>query len=194
MPCVAVSGNFQMMGHHLILGEQLDYLTGESVADTHDERYRQALAKLLVEKKGYDKSDIVPRRKLLVMAGDKCAQIQIDLTVLINDTAAMIIRYGPGSLVTRHRPAIAASRVLTAYQIPLVVVTNGLDADILDGKTGSVLSKGLDTIPDKQALSLRCSAGTTEPIAPKRAESEQRILYAYDVDDSCPCDDNICRL
>jgi hypothetical protein len=194
MPCVAAPGDFKMTGHHLILGEQVDYLTGEAIADTHDERYRQTLAKLLVEKKGYYKSDILPRRKLIVAAGDKRAQVQIDFTVLMNDAVAMIIRYGPGSLVTRHRPAIAASRVLVAYQIPLVVVTNGLDADVIDGKTGTVLSKGLDTIPDRQALLARCHAGAREPISPERAESEQRILYAYDVDDSCPCDDNICQL
>ncbi len=182
-----------MTGHHLILGEQVDYLTGETIADTHDERYRQALAKLLVEKKGYRKSDILPRRKLTVAAGDKRAQIQIDFTVVLNDAVAMIIRYGPGSLVTRHRPAIAASRVVAAYQIPLVVVTNGLDADVLDGKTGSVLSKGIDTIPSRQALLDQCHAGAKKLISPERAESEQRILYAYDVDDSCPCDDNICK-
>ncbi len=183
-----------MTGHHLILGELADYLTGDALEDTHDERDRQALAKLLVKEKGYDKSDIVPRRKLIVTAGDKCAQVQIDFIVKINNTISMILRYGPGSLVTRHRPAIAASRVLTAYQIPLVVVTNGLDADVIDGKTGSVLSKGLDTIPDRQALLARSRSDAKEPIAPERAESEQRILYAYDVDDSCPCDDNICRL
>ncbi len=191
---VKTKRDLQMTGHHLILGEQMDYLTGEAIADTHDERYRQALAKLLVEKKGYYKSDIFPRRKLTVVAGDKCAQVQIDFTIVLNDTATMIIRYGPGSLVTRHRPAIAASRVVAAYQIPLVVVTNGLDADIIDGKTGSVLSSGIDAIPSRQSLLDRCHAGSREPISPKRAESEQRILYAYDVDDSCPCDDTICRL
>jgi hypothetical protein len=191
---VKTKRGLQMTGHHLILGERIDYLTGETIADTHDERYRQALAKLLVEKKGYYKSDISPRRKLTVVAGDKCAQVQIDFTIVLNDTAAMIIRYGPGSLVTRHRPAIAASRVVAAYQIPLVVVTNGLDADIIDGKTGSILLKGIDAIPSRQALLDRCHAGAREPISPKRAESEQRILYAYDIDDSCPCDDTICRL
>jgi hypothetical protein len=183
-----------MNGHHLILGEMVDYLTGESIPDTHDERYRQSLAMLLVEEKGYAKSDILPRRKLIVAAGDKCAQIQIDLTVVLENAVAMIIRYGPGSLVTRHRPALAASRVVAAYQIPIVVVTNGLDADVLHGKTGSILSKGLDSIPDRQNLLDRCHAHTNEPISPKRAEAEQRILYAYDVDDSCPCDDTICRL
>lgn len=183
-----------MTGHHLILGELVDYLTGEALEDTHDERYRQALAKLLVENKGYHKSDILPRRKLIVAAGDKRARVQIDFTLLVKDAIAMIIRYGPGSLVTRHRPAVAASRVMTAYQIPIVVVTNGLDADVIDGKTGRVLSSGLEAIPDRQALLARCHAGVKDPISEQRAEAEQRILYAYDVDDSCPCDDTVCRL
>jgi len=194
MPCVAGHKDFQMTGHHLILGKLVDYLTGKPIVDTHDERYRQALAKLLVEKKGYVKTDIFPRRKLTVVAGDKCAQVQIDFTVVLNDTTVMIIRYGPGSLVTRHRPAIAASRVVDAYQIPLVIVTNGLDADVIDGKTGNVLSQGIDSIPSRQTLLDQYHTGAKEPISPERVTSEQRILYAYDVDDSCPCDDTICKL
>ena len=37
-----------MDGHHLILGETVDYITGNIVADTHDERYRQKIAHLLI--------------------------------------------------------------------------------------------------------------------------------------------------
>ena len=183
-----------MNGHHLILGKQIDYLTGETIADTHDERYRQDLAKQLVEKEGYKKSDLLPRRKLTVTAGGKSAQIQIDLTITLDNRVAMIIRYGPGSLVTRHRPSIAASRVMTSYQVPLVVVTNGRDADVLDGKTGRVLARGIASIPSRQTLFARIRAEAPEPISPERAQLEQRILYAYDVDDSCPCDDSICKL
>ena len=41
--------------HHYIYGTCVDYLTGETIVDTDDERCRQELAKLLVEKKGYAK-------------------------------------------------------------------------------------------------------------------------------------------
>ena len=40
-----------MNGHHLILGELDDFVTGQRLADTHDERYRQRLSRLLVEEK-----------------------------------------------------------------------------------------------------------------------------------------------
>ena len=33
-----------------------------------------------------------------------------------------------------------------------------------------------------------------KPISANRVEMESRIVYAYEVDGSCPCDDTICRL
>jgi len=183
-----------MNGHHLILGECRDYLSGKNIADTHDERYRQFLAKHLVEKLGYQKSDLVARRKLKVAAGDKCALIRIDLSVVLKDQTAMILRYGPGSLVTRHRPSIAASRLLSPYQIPVVVVTNGEQADILDGKTGAVMAQGLESIPTREMLLRSVRNHDFQLISDESIEREQRILYAYDIDDSCPCDDTVCRL
>jgi hypothetical protein len=99
-----------MDGHHLILGEIADFVTGETLRDTHDERYRQSIARLLVEQKGYLKKDIRPRWDLRVTAGEKCALVKIDFSIVMNDRVYMMIRYAPGSLVTRHRPSLAASR------------------------------------------------------------------------------------
>ncbi|MGR0480634.1 MAG: hypothetical protein ACTFAL_04315 [Candidatus Electronema sp. V4] len=38
-------------GHQLVYGSLRDYLTGELLPDTDDERFRQQLARLLVEEK-----------------------------------------------------------------------------------------------------------------------------------------------
>ena len=62
-----------MNGHQLILGELVDFVTGETLKDTHDERYRQKIARLLVNQKGYLKTDIEPRKELLVKADAKKA-------------------------------------------------------------------------------------------------------------------------
>ncbi len=182
-----------MGGHHLILGELTDFITGESLDDTLDERYRQELARILVEERGYARSEIVPRTPLTARAGDQRAVLKIDLTVSIGDRAGMILRFGPGSLVTRRRPSLAASRLLTGYQIPVVVITNGEDAEVLDGDTGKVIGTGLDAIPGRDALVDRMAAADFAPVSPDRAERESRILFSYDVDGSCPCDDTICR-
>jgi len=106
----------------------------------------------------------------------------------------MIIKYGPGSITTRHRPALSASRLVAPYQVPLAVVTNGVDADILDGSTGKIISNGFDTIPSKTELLNLSEKFILNAIPENRAETESRILYAYEVDGSCPCDDTICRI
>ena len=183
-----------MEGHHLILGEIDDLITGEIIKDTHDERYRQKIARLLVDCKGYLKSDIEPRKNLLVQAGDNRALIKIDFLINLADRRCMIINYGPGSLVTRHRPALAASRVVAPYQIPIAVVTNGEDAEILEGSSSKVLSRGLDNIPSKTELNKYAAGADFIKIPVERAAMESRVLYCYEVDDSCPCDEDICKL
>ena len=183
-----------MDGHHLVLGELVDYITEETLTDTHDERYRQKLARFLVDEKHYLKSDITPRVDVFARAGEKCAKIPIDFQITQTNRVCMIIKYGPGSLVTRRRPALAASRLMTPYQIPVVVVTNGETAEILEGAGGKVVAIGLTAIPSRKELSEQVSSFPFEPITRHRAEMESRILYAYDVDDRCPCDETICRL
>ena len=183
-----------MNGHHLILGELDDFITGEPLSDTHDERYRQKLARLLVEEKGYLKSDILPRMELFVHAGNKRAILRIDFGIRLSVGIAMVVKYGPGSLVTRRRPALAASRLIAPYQVPVVVVTNGESAEILEGESGEPIAAGLDAIPSKEALARKVSTKPFSPISDDRAEMESRILYAYEVDGSCPCDDTVCKL
>ncbi|MFC1858549.1 type I restriction enzyme HsdR N-terminal domain-containing protein [Thermodesulfobacteriota bacterium] len=181
-------------GHHLVLGELKDFITGETLEDTHDERYRQNIARLLVEQKGYFKDDIEPRCALSALAGDKRAIIKVDFKITLAGKVGMIVKYGPGSIVTRRRPALAASRLLTAYQIPVVVVTNGEDAEILDGSSGKKIATGLESVPTRTELMKDIKDQNFASISAHRAEMESRIIYAYEVDDSCPCDDTICRL
>ena len=181
-------------GHHLILGELIDFITGETIQDTHDERYRQKLARLLVEHKGYVKKEIEPRREILVRAQDKKAVIKIDFNVTLFDKIGMIIKYGPGSLVTRRRCVLALSRLVAAYQVPVVVVTNGEDAEIVNGATGEVISFGLESIPDKLELGKRVKQANFNPISARQAEMESRIVYAFEIDGSCACDETICRV
>lgn len=183
-----------MGGHHLILGEISDYITGEILADTHDERYRQKIARLLVAHKAYAKTDIHPRIPLIVAAGNRKGRLWVDLTVSVDDRTAMVIKYGPGSMVTRYRPALAISRLVAPYQVPVVVVTNGQAADILDGKSGKLIASGFDRIPSRGDLAQQMRQADWSPITSERAGMEARIVYAFEIDGSCPCDDTTCRI
>lgn len=181
-------------GHHLILGELIDFITGEPIQDTHDERYRQKIARFLAKQKGYLKEEIEPRCELLVTADNNKAIVKIDFKVNLFGKVCMIIKYGPGSLVTRYRCALAASRLVAPYQVPWVVVTNGEDADIIEGATGRVISSGFESIPTKSELIDTLENKHFDHISAKQAEMESRIVYAFEVNGSCPCDDTICRL
>ncbi len=49
-----------------MLGETTDYITGEAVVNTHDERACQTIARFLLDRKGFRKSDLETRRRLTV--------------------------------------------------------------------------------------------------------------------------------
>jgi hypothetical protein len=183
-----------MGGHHLILGEIHDFITGETLTDTHDERYRQKIARLLVTRKGYAKADIHPRIPLVVSAGNRKGRLWVDFAVTVDGRTAMVIKYGPGSLVTRHRPALGISRLVAPYQVPIVVATNGESADILDGRTGTAMASGLERIPTRTDLVRTAALAEFKRISPERAQMEARIVYVYEIDGGCPCDDTACRI
>ncbi len=170
---------------YLVLGEIEDYITGKTIKETHDERYRQKLAHILVDDKGYKKDEIKTNYKLPVNVVDKNAEINIDLIVTLSDKICMIIKYGPGSIVTRTRPALAASRLITGYQVPVIVVTNGEDAEIIDGSTGDVFSNGLESIPSKSELIDIVKHNNFKPVSTKHAVMEARIIYAFEIEGSC---------
>ncbi|MCK5544908.1 MAG: type I restriction enzyme HsdR N-terminal domain-containing protein [Desulfobulbaceae bacterium] len=170
--------------HHIIYGTFTDYVSGETVVDTDDERYRQKLARFMVEEKGYTKDDLESLTKIETLFSGQFVASRIDLVVSLNEKRFMIIRYGPGSLVTRERPAIAAARVLDpAHRIPLAVVTNGEDAELLDTFTGKIIGKGLDSIPKKEeAFDLIKTLDFSPFPEGKKREREMRILNTFDVE------------
>ena len=178
--------------HHYIYGTCTDFITGESIVDTDDERCRQQLAKLLVEEKGYAKSDLEPRLSIETLYVGQYVVSTIDITISLEGKRFMILRYAPGSITTRERSAIAAARVLDPdHQIPFAVVTNGRDAVLLDTYSGKIIKQGLDAIPDKEEAVQMFEALKFEPFTDEeRIDKERRILNAYDIEVCCvggPC-------
>jgi hypothetical protein len=178
--------------HHRIFGTCIDYLTGESIIDTDDERYRQKLARMLIEEKGYQRQELESRLRIETLFAGQYVVSTIDFVVSVQGRRFMVIRYGPGSLVTRERPAIAAARVLdVANQLPLTVVSNGEQAEILDTYTGKVKLHGLHNIPDRDTAKSLLPQLIFAPLTdPGRRERELRILNAFDAEACCvggPC-------
>ena len=178
--------------HHLVLGELNDFLTGAVLTDTLDERYRQKIIKNFVLVGKFEKKEIETNILLEVVAGEKKATIKVDFLITYQKKAIALIQYAPGSLVTRRLSTLALSRILKPYQIPIVVITNGEDAEILDGYSGKVMATGLDHIPDKKVIEENMASFSFEPIQQVRFDQASRIAYACEVDGTCPCDSDIC--
>jgi len=178
--------------HHYIYGTCTDFLTGETLVDTDDERCRQELARFLVQEKGYDRQDMEPRLCIETLYSGQFVASTIDITVRMAGKRFMILRFAPGSLVTRERAAIAAARILEpAYQIPLAVVTNCKDAEVLDTYSGKVIGQGLGAIPGRKEAEALVKSLRFEPFTDTaRIDREKRILNAYDIEICCaggPC-------
>lgn len=183
-----------MSTHHLILGETVDYITGRTIVDTHDERARQKIARFLVEEKGYSRDDIEVRREIPLIVDGNRATSRVDFVIRLDGRAFAIIIFGPGSLVTRERSTLAAARLVESYAVPFAVVTNGKDAEVMETKSGHVIAEGLEAIPSKEEALERIRTLTFEKVPEKRLEKEKRILYVFDVLAERECDEFTCSL
>ncbi|MDF1613961.1 type I restriction enzyme HsdR N-terminal domain-containing protein [Desulfurivibrio dismutans] len=177
--------------HHMTYGYLQDFLTGETLVDTDDERYRQHLARLLVEEKGFAKEEIESRLKIETLFAGRFVLSRIDFLIRLAGRPLLLLRYGPGSLVTRQRPALAAARVLDPQGvIPLTVVSNGQDAEVMDSYSGKVVAQGLGAIPARWELRQQEAALENRPLPAGQREPELRILNAFDYEACCagdPC-------
>ena len=181
----------EMNPHHLVMGEITDFLTGITLADTHDERYRQKLAKRLVLDLGFYNEELVKDWEITVSAGSQKAKLKIDFLISLNGRTCMAVKYAPGSLVTRRLSNLAFSRIIRPYQIPIMVTFNGEDAEIINGSTGKVTAHGIDGIPKREAL---LALDSFPSISAELFEKASRIAFACEVNGACPCDTDICVL
>lgn len=174
-------------GHHIVYGALQDYLTGQVLPDTDDERIRQELARLLVEELGYRRQEVEPRLTIVSEYAHRVVTT-IALTVRLAGKRLFILRYAPGSLVTREKAAIAAARIVDPdYRVPLAVVTNGRDAELLETAHGKVLATGMACIPSRQQAEELMRQCVFEPFAdPEKRDQALRILNVFDLD--------VCRL
>jgi Type I restriction enzyme R protein N terminus (HSDR_N) len=178
--------------HHLVLGKLNDFLTDAVLADTLDERARQKIARALVLEGKFEKTDIEANINLEVVAGHKKAVLKIDFLVNFQGKTTALIKFAPGSLVTRRLSTLALSRIIKPYQVPIVVITNGQGAEILEGDSGKVISTGFHNLPDREIIEKNMPSFSFKPIHKALFDQASRIAYACEIDGACPCDSDIC--
>ena len=159
-----------------------DFITGENVPNIGAEANRQAVEKILVEQRGFSKSDIEVGVDIdLVIAGAPYRS-KIDLVVRAGQKRAMVIKCAAGSLGSREREVVSAARLLDTYQIPFALVSDGVTAILLDTIAGKVVSQGIEAIPTKDALDAQLDGIEWVPVSEKKIEREKLVFRTYDME------------
>lgn len=158
----------------------IDFITGKEVPDTGSEANRQAVERLLVEEKGFDKTDINVDTPLEIRVDGETYRSKVDLVIRVAGRRFMILKCAAGSLGSREREVISASRLLDTYQIPFAAVSDGRTAIVLDTVSGKRIGEGMDAIPTKEAAIKHFRGMPLFPLPDDRREKEKLIFRSYD--------------
>ncbi len=157
-----------------------DFVTGKEVPDTGSEANRQAVEQLLVEKKGFDRSDINVDTPIELRIDGETYRTTADLVIRVAGRRFMLIKCAAGSLGSREREALSAARLLDTYQIPFAAVSDGKNAIVLDTVSGKRIGEGLDAIPAKEEAVKQFQGLPLFPLPNDRREKEKLIFRSYD--------------
>ncbi len=171
------------------MSEICDYITGRLFPDTDDERIRQKIERLLIDKKGYSRQDIEVDRDFEIVIEEEVYRPKTDLIVSVEGKRFMLMRCARGSLVSRETEVVSCARILDDYQIPFAVVPTGEDAEVLETVSGEVIGNGLESIPSKEKSLEAVKQIEFKKLQEKRIEKEKRIFLAFEAI-KCPskCD------
>lgn len=167
--------------HEVSLGQTIqDYLTDENLEVTTYEDLRQGLARLLVEEKGYPKTNLTPRVPIQFEIDGKLFSRKIDLLAHDDQNNALLaLLFCSGTPETYTREAVYAGRLLPGGPAPLVVVTDTKDARLLRTRDGKELASGFSSIPTWEHLQELRKEHPAPTLDPRRIAREQRVFYMY---------------
>jgi len=158
----------------------VDYITGKTVPNIGVEEIRQRVEQYLVEVKGYRKEDICVDADIESDIDGSCYASQLDLVVAVENRNFMVIKCAAGSLESREREVISASRIFALSLVPFAVVSDSKTAVIYDSATGKKIGEGLNNIlPRAEAINF-FSTHQPAQIPEKRLKKERIIFRSYD--------------
>ncbi len=158
----------------------IDYITGKSKADAGAEANRQAVERLLVEAKGYDRQDIEVDAPIELEMDGAHYQSTADLVIRVHGLRFMVVKCAAGALVSREREVIASARLIADYQVPLAVATDGESAVVWETVSGKCIGEGLEAIPTKAQAVKDFDINGLTPLDEGRRARQKLIFKSYD--------------
>ncbi|MBU1228443.1 MAG: type I restriction enzyme HsdR N-terminal domain-containing protein [Proteobacteria bacterium] len=177
--------------HEVSLGGMLtDYLTGQAIEETTYEEFRQALAKFLVEEKGFPRDSLRAKVPLVFQIDGQDTGRHVDLVASdASGRPLLLVIFCAGDVGSFERETVSCARLFPGGPVPVAIATDSIGASVLDTATGDALSHpqsgaaGVRAIPtwnELQALVAASDARTLrQPLSEERRRKEERILHAY---------------
>jgi hypothetical protein len=151
---------------------------------------RGAVKDFLVHRKGYGEGDIEVDTEFGIVVDNRETRVSVDYILNIQGRRFMVIKCSPGAVESRERHLVSFARVVDTYQIPFAVVTDGVQARMLDALKGKVVAEGLDFIPERRQAVVMMKSAEFSPYPVERMEKEKRILLAFE---SIKCTEESCE-
>jgi len=177
--------------HEVSLGGMLtDYLSGESIEETTYEEFRQALARFLVEEKGYPKQSLKAKVPLVFQIDGEDTGRHIDLVAYEYSEESgeagrplLLVIFCAGDVGSFERETVSCARLFPGGPVPVAIASDSIGASILDTATGDCTATGVRAIPtwdEVRAIDAAIEASTGRvPLPEERRRKEERILHAY---------------
>lgn len=167
--------------HESSLGGTLrDYLSGEEIDETTFEEFRQLLVRVLVEERGYPKERI--RAKVLVKYTIDGEEYERPLDFVVYDEQGepiFVIMFCAGDVGSFERETVCAGRLVDGGPVPYALITDTMNASLLDVKSGDVVAHGMQAVPDWEKLNQMVAESDIKPLSAEQREKQIRVFHTY---------------
>lgn len=167
--------------HESSLGGTLrDYLTGVEIDETTFEEFRQALVRLLVEDKGYPREQIRGKVALTYCVDGEEHERPLDFVVYDKQGVPIfVIIFCAGEVGTFERETVCAGRLIEGGPVAYALVTDTMNASLMDVRTGDAMAHGMNAVPDWDQLMDMVRRADTTPLTDEQREMQTRVFHTY---------------
>lgn len=167
--------------HEVSLGGTIaDYLTGEARERTTYEDLRQALARFLVEERGFAPSLLRPRYLVVYSVNGERFEREADIAAFsASGSLCLFVVFCSGQVHTYTREVTALARLAPPRPCPLAVVTDMRAAELFAVRDGMILAQGLSALPVRAEVERLAAGHDHPPLTGEQKDKESRILHAY---------------
>jgi hypothetical protein len=161
--------------------EYVDYITGKKLPNTSVEKVRQKLERFLIEEKGYSKEEIeLDVGREFVVNGEK-VEARAEIFVRVERRNFMAVKCEPPTRLigALERRTVSIARLLDDMPVPIVVLTNGSEAVVIDVLLGKTIGENLNAIPSKSEAVELIKKKKIEKLPKNKIEKEKRIILAF---------------